>query len=87
MLTPHTRYIACSDHLPGVRWRRSSRSTGMNNCVEAAVLASEQPPVNGALRVAVRDSKNTAGPALLFSPAAWSSFVDAVRAGRFDGRN
>jgi hypothetical protein len=78
MPTPRPPYIPSSDRLSGVRWRRSSRSTGMNNCVEAAVLAP------GAL--AVRDSKDTAGPALLFSPAAWASFVAALRTGQFDCR-
>ncbi|MFH8410776.1 DUF397 domain-containing protein [Streptomyces sp. NPDC018019] len=59
----------------GTRWRRSSRSTGMNNCVETARIGS------GLL--AVRDSKNTAGPALLFTAAAWTSFVDGLADHRF----
>ncbi|WP_060179335.1 DUF397 domain-containing protein [Streptomyces sp. IMTB 1903] len=54
------------------RWRRSSRSTGMNNCVEAAVLG------DGLL--AVRDSKRTAGPAVLFTGPAWDGFLASVRA-------
>ncbi|MFF8504474.1 DUF397 domain-containing protein [Streptomyces anulatus] len=49
------------------RWRRSSRSTGMNNCVETALFG-------GAL-LAVRDSKNVDRPPLRFSAAAWSTFV------------
>ncbi|WP_206505903.1 DUF397 domain-containing protein [Streptomyces chrestomyceticus] len=59
----------------GVRWRRSSHSTAMNNCVETARVGS------GLL--AVRDSKNTAGPALLFTTAAWRSFVDGLADSRF----
>ncbi|MER7171947.1 DUF397 domain-containing protein [Streptomyces mesophilus] len=58
-----------------VRWRRSSRSTGMNNCVETAPLRTGS--LSGLL--AVRDSKDTAGPALLFAPSAWNAFLDAVR--------
>ncbi|MEV0278914.1 DUF397 domain-containing protein [Streptomyces sp. NPDC050610] len=54
-------------------WRRSSHSTGMNNCVETAALGS------GLL--ALRDSKAPAGPVLLLSPAAWTSFCGAVRDG------
>lgn len=50
-----------------LRWRRSSRSTGMNNCVEAAPLGDEQ--------LAVRDSKDVNRPPLRFSATAWSSFV------------
>ncbi|BDH54667.1 hypothetical protein MTP06_03990 [Streptomyces sp. PLM4] len=45
----------------------------MNNCVETARLTSG--PHAGLL--AVRDSKNAPGPALLFSPAAWRGFVTA----------
>jgi hypothetical protein len=33
--------------------------------------------------VAVRDSKDPQGPALEFTPEAWSSFVAAAQAGRF----
>ncbi|MFJ1716769.1 MULTISPECIES: DUF397 domain-containing protein [unclassified Streptomyces] len=51
----------------GLRWRRSSRSTGMNNCVETAS--------SGDGRLAVRDSKNASRPPLRFSAAAWTSFV------------
>ncbi|WP_078606417.1 DUF397 domain-containing protein [Streptomyces violaceorubidus] len=32
--------------------------------------------------VPVRDSKNTQGPALVFPPASWSSFVTAVKDSR-----
>ncbi|OKI01971.1 DUF397 domain-containing protein [Streptomyces sp. CB02923] len=59
----------------GARWRRSSHSTAMNNCVETARVGS------GLL--AVRDSKRTAGPALLFTTAAWTSFVDELADSRF----
>ncbi|WP_175410056.1 DUF397 domain-containing protein [Streptomyces sp. TRM64462] len=61
-------YLAQDDNL---RWRRSSRSVGMNNCVEAASL--------GGGRLAVRDSKDTGRPPLRFSAAAWESFVGTLR--------
>ncbi|MGC5566421.1 DUF397 domain-containing protein [Streptomyces sp. FR-108] len=64
-----------SGRLRGVRWQRSSRSTGMNNCVETA--RPDSGPWAGLL--AVRDSKNTSGPTLLFAPAAWEGFIDALR--------
>ncbi|MDG4818556.1 DUF397 domain-containing protein [Micromonospora sp. WMMD956] len=54
-------------------WRTSSRSSGNGNCVEVATADG---------RVAVRDSKDREGPALVFAPAAWGAFVgglDAVR--------
>lgn len=69
------RHVPSSTSLHGARWRRSSRSTGMNNCVETAVLGSG--PLTGLL--AVRDSKNTSGPALLFSPGPWEKFVATLR--------
>ncbi|MFJ6938572.1 DUF397 domain-containing protein [Streptomyces sp. NPDC101132] len=53
-------------------WRRSSYSTGMNNCVETA------GPAGGVL--AVRDSKRAGGPALHFTATAWQGFLSYVRA-------
>ncbi|WP_225839492.1 DUF397 domain-containing protein [Streptomyces sp. NK08204] len=58
-----------------VQWMRSSYSTGANNCVETA----RPQDCRRAALLAVRDSKNPAGPALLFSPASWAVFVAALR--------
>ncbi|MFF1695666.1 DUF397 domain-containing protein [Streptomyces sp. NPDC058257] len=74
-MTALPRHVPSSTSLHDARWYRSSRSNGMNNCVETAPLASG--PKRGLL--AVRDSKNTAGPALLFSPATWEAFVHGLR--------
>ncbi|MGW0051069.1 DUF397 domain-containing protein [Nocardia cyriacigeorgica] len=59
-------------------WFKSSRSVGGNDCVEVAHL--------GQGRVGVRDSKNPSGPALVFTPSEWDSFLTRARAGRFDRR-
>ncbi|MGW0431133.1 DUF397 domain-containing protein [Micromonospora sp. NPDC003197] len=57
--------------LTDARWRKSSRSGASGgNCVE---VADNLP---GA--VAVRDSKDPHGPALVFPPAAWRSFVQVI---------
>ncbi|MET9691497.1 DUF397 domain-containing protein [Streptomyces sp. NPDC006514] len=64
--------LSNSGLLISARWRRSSRSTGMNNCVEAAVL--------GGGLLAVRDSKRTDGPAVLFTGPAWTGFLASVGA-------
>jgi hypothetical protein len=62
--------------LSRARWRKSSRSNGGGACVE---VADNLPGI-----VAVRDSKDPDGPALIFSPEAWSAFVSAARNESFD---
>ncbi|WP_406391310.1 DUF397 domain-containing protein [Streptomyces sp. NBC_00887] len=55
-------------------WRKSSYSNGDGgNCVE---VADGFPGL-----VPVRDSKSPAGPALAFTAAHWTPFVDALRNG------
>ncbi|MET8318499.1 DUF397 domain-containing protein [Micromonospora sp. NPDC005189] len=60
--------------LAGALWRKSTRS-GDNGgaCVE---VADNLPGL-----VAVRDSKDPGGPALTFSPAAWTCFVRVTKSG------
>ncbi|MFH9012265.1 DUF397 domain-containing protein [Streptomyces sp. NPDC017943] len=65
------RHVPSSRALHGVRWLRSSYSTGANNCVETA--RPDAPPWAGLL--AVRDSKTPDGPALFFSPRSWAGFT------------
>jgi hypothetical protein len=65
------RNVPASTDLHDVRWLRSSYSTGANNCVETARPLSG--PWSGLL--AVRDSKDPAGPALLFSTDSWTRFL------------
>jgi len=75
-LAPHP-----SPHIPGpLRWRRSSRSTGMNNCVETARLGRHG---SGGALLAVRDSKDVERPPLRFSATAWTTFVAGLAPHRF----
>jgi hypothetical protein len=60
----------------GPQWRKSSYSGAAGGeCVE---VADGVPGV-----VPVRDSKDPQGPALLFPPEAWASFIRGVKAGSF----
>jgi len=57
-------------------WRKSSYSSGNGGaCVE---VARNLPGI-----VAVRDSKDPDGPALVFTPEEWLAFLDGVRADEF----
>ncbi|WP_188274757.1 DUF397 domain-containing protein [Streptomyces sp. CBMA152] len=66
-------HVPSSTSLNGAQWRRSSRSVGMNNCVETARI--------DAATLAVRDSKRTTGPALLFGTRAWHGFLTGLSTG------
>ena len=59
------------DHPDHLTWRTSSYS-GSNggNCIEVAAAASA---------VAVRDSKDPAGPELAFPAAAWTAFAGQLK--------
>ena len=61
--------------LTGAVWRKSSRSNGQGQCVEIAQLNTA---------VAVRDSKDPSGAVLTFTPAEWTAFIQAAKAGEFD---
>ena len=62
--------------LSRAEWFKSSRSgPNCDNCVEVAF-------VDGG--IAVRDSKNPTGPALLFTTDEWDAFVGGAKDGEFD---
>jgi len=64
--------------LSGAAWRKSIRSGGATNCVE---VADSLPLV-----VAVRDSKDPAGPKLTFAFDAWDTFTARVKSGNYHSR-
>jgi hypothetical protein len=61
-------------HVPA-QWRKSSYSSGSGPCVEVAHLPEA---------IAVRDSKDPAGPKLIFTTVDWRTFVSSVQQDRFE---
>ncbi|GAB3672566.1 DUF397 domain-containing protein [Saccharopolyspora tripterygii] len=59
-----------SDELP---WKKSSRSSTYNNCVEVAFTGTD---------VLTRDSKNPGSEPLQFTEPTWQRFVESLRAGK-----
>jgi Domain of unknown function (DUF397) len=56
-----------------VVWRKSTRSIGNGQCVEAAQLPDG--------RLAMRDSMDKSGPAILFAQEEWHLFLRRVKEG------
>lgn len=61
--------------LSEMAWRKSTRSN-LDGCVEVAFIEGPQ--------VAVRHSKDRAGPVLTFNAVEWQAFIDGVNNGEFD---
>lgn len=60
-----------------MRWRKSSYSNGGDaTCVEVSDSIPGLTPV--------RDSKTPDSPALVFTTAAWASFLTTTKSGQFD---
>ncbi len=62
--------------LQGVTWQKSGRSNPSGNCVECAALPNGD--------VAVRNSRDPEGPALIYTTAEIEAFLLGVRDGDFD---
>ncbi len=74
MLQPYNGIPA--DELAGVTWQKSSFSNPNGNCVELAKL-----PGGG---IAMRNSRDPHGPALVYTAAELSAFLDGSKNGEFD---
>ncbi|MEV1240366.1 DUF397 domain-containing protein [Nonomuraea sp. NPDC050022] len=68
--------LALSEELRNAVWRKSPLSDAQGNCVQVAPLSAG--------RVAVRDSKDPDGPALVFTDPEWKAFAGGVKEGVFD---
>jgi hypothetical protein len=64
-----------ADELP-VEWRKSRRSNPSGNCVELGRLPDG--------RVAVRNSRHPAGPALVYPRAEIAAFLAGLKGGEFN---
>lgn len=64
-----------ADSLEGVTWVKSRHSAHEGNCVELAALS------DGA--VALRNSRDPQGPALVYTRAEIAAFVSGARDGEF----
>jgi hypothetical protein len=62
--------------ISGVRWVKSGRSNPSGNCVEVAALPDGS--------VAVRNSRHPDGPALVYTRAEITAFVEGAKDGDFD---
>ena len=58
-------------------WVKSSLSFANGNCVEVADLSGHE--------IGVRNSRDSSGPVLRFTPDEWHAFIGGVRNGEFDG--
>jgi predicted secreted Zn-dependent protease len=56
-----------------VDWETSTYSGNNGNCVQAGAYGSA---------IAIRDSKNPTGPALVVSADAWSDLIAGIKSGR-----
>jgi hypothetical protein len=64
-------------NLPALAWQKSRRSNPSGNCVEMAAL----PDGAG---IAVRNSRDPEGPALIYTFAEITAFIEGARDGDFD---
>ena len=62
--------------LAGATWRKSKRSGCVGNCVEVAVLNGD--------KVAMRNSREPNGPALIFSRGEMAAFLAGAKDGKFE---
>lgn len=73
----HIRNGVSAQRLIGAVWRKSAHSGAVGNCVELAPIGNGD--------VAVRNSRDPLGPALIYTWDEMAAFFTSVRDGEFDG--
>jgi Domain of unknown function (DUF397) len=63
--------------LPALTWQKSGRSNPSGNCVELAALPTGE-------HIAVRNSRDPDGPALIYTIEEVAAFIAGARDGDFD---
>ncbi|WP_017976473.1 DUF397 domain-containing protein [Actinopolyspora halophila] len=71
-----TRTSTSAARLTGAQWRKSRHSGAIGNCVEVAALDGNE--------VAMRNSRDPQGPALVYTRAEIAAFVAGAKDGEFD---
>jgi Domain of unknown function (DUF397) len=66
-----------ADQLPVQAWRKSRRSNPSGNCVELAELP-------GGAGIAIRNSRDPEGPALIYAEEEIAAFIRGARDGEFN---
>lgn len=67
--------ISAAD-LPALTWQKARQSNSQGNCVELATLPDG--------RIAMRNSRHPAGPALIYTKSELEAFVRGAKDGEFD---
>jgi hypothetical protein len=65
-----------ADRLGAVAWRKSQASNPNGDCMEIAPLSSGE--------IAVRNSRDPCGPALIYTRAEIAAFIAGAKDGEFD---
>jgi hypothetical protein len=73
----HTHNGMPAGALPPLTWQKSRRSNPSGNCVEMAELP-------GGAGIAVRNSRDPEGPALIYTSDEIAAFIEGARDGDFD---
>ena len=61
--------------IAGLSWIKAKASSHNGACVEIAAASGN---------IAMRDSKDPAGPVLVYTPVEFAAFLDGARSGEFD---